>query len=150
MSPARKFMRLATAFALFAGCARDMPDDDEWVAIFEDDNQAVAFAPAHIDPHPEGWYTVWYRTDHHRSRSRNGEVWHREITRALLRCDGLWFKIREVDLLDGSHVVSRQRASEDELERQPWQLVAEGTSEEEVAAAVCRHVGEPELHAAKR
>lgn len=150
MTPAHGCIRLTLIAILFLACAGDAPDEDEWVVMFEDDNQSVAFAPSHVSPHPEGWYTVWYRTDHSRPRSRNGDVWHREITWAVLRCDGLWFRIREVALLDGARVVSRQRATRQEFERQPWRLVARGTSEEEVAAAVCEHVGEPPVHAARQ
>ncbi|HLV26595.1 MAG TPA: hypothetical protein VKZ41_09795 [Gemmatimonadales bacterium] len=139
----------AAAFMLFVAailplaCGSNEPDDDDWVSVFGDENYTVSFAPDRLELQAGGWYSVWYRTQHQRPRIHGEQAWNTETVRSLLRCDGLWFKIAEVRLTNNRRVVSRQRASKDELELQRWRLVARGTSEEDIARMVCEHAGSP-------
>ena len=46
---------------LLAACAPGVPDDAEWVVMFEDGNQVVAFAFTHVERQQGGWYQVQTR-----------------------------------------------------------------------------------------
>lgn len=123
-------------------CSLAESDDRQWREVYRDEQHVVAFDPDDIARLGSASHLVWYRTDHAQPRLRDGRAWSREITNAVLRCEGLWFKLRSVDLSDGNRVISRQRASSTELTEQPWRRVARGTGEEVVARAVCSHIRE--------
>ena len=137
-------IRTALVAALAAACNNASPTRD-WVRVAGDANYNIALDRIHISESQAapvgGWdqaFEVWYRTDHAQARVYNGETFDREIVRAIILCDRFWFRVVSVDMSMGDgKVVARQRASEEELDRQPWRRVERGTTEEEAALAAC-------------
>ncbi|HYC52577.1 MAG TPA: surface-adhesin E family protein [Gemmatimonadaceae bacterium] len=117
----------------------------DWVRVAADTNYTIALDRLHISEWEHapvgGWdqaFEIWYRTDHTQPRLHNGDPFDREIVRAIILCDRFWFKVVSVDMVMGdSRVVARQRASDEELNRQAWRPVARGTTEEVAAVAAC-------------
>lgn len=115
--------------------------DRRWVRVHSDADYDIALDTAHIRRYlaADDALEVWYRTQHLKPRSRNGQVWDREITLSVLRCDGLLYKIVRVDMSEGAREpISRQRTEPWELGEQPWRQVEVGTIEEITARAACR------------
>lgn len=81
-----------------------------WARVFVDRNYDVAIDTAHLTS--RRFYqtvVVWYRTDHRNLRLRYGQRWNREITKSLVWCDKLWYKIARFDLSEGNREpISRQ------------------------------------------
>ena len=130
--------------AAAASCTGALPPRD-WVRVAGDANYDIALDRLHISEWQAapvgGWdqaFEVWYRTDHAQPRLHNGETFDREIVRAIILCDRLWFRVVSVDMSMGDgEVVARQRASREELDRQKWRRVERGTIEEDAALAAC-------------
>jgi hypothetical protein len=122
--------------------------DVEWVRVARDANYDIAIDRARIESERLAAYgkwssvfKVWYRTDHAQPRLHNGKTFNREIVRAIVWCDSLWFKVESVDMSMGEgRTVARQRSSADDLSRQRWHRVERGTTEEIAALAAC-HFG---------
>ena len=127
-----------------AACTGASPRRD-WVRVAGDANYDIALDRLHVSEWQAapvgGWdqaFEVWYRTDHMQPRVHNRETFDREIVRAIILCDRLWFRVVSVDMSMGDgEVVARQRASEEELDRQAWRRVERGTTEEDAALAAC-------------
>jgi hypothetical protein len=122
--------------------------DGDWVHVARDPHYNISVDRARIQPQRVGWLhtaypgvQVWFRTDHALPRVHTGKTFTRELVRALVQCDSLWFKVISVDMTDGDgKVVARQTSSEMELFDQPWRHVERGATEEIVAIAAC-HFG---------
>ena len=136
---------LVVALVVVAAACNNASPTRDWVRVAGDANYNIALDRLHIlewEAAPVGgWdqaFEVWYRTDHAQARVYNGETFDREIVRAIILCDRFWFRVVSVDMSMGDgKVVARQRASEEELDRQPWRRVERGTIEEEAALAAC-------------
>lgn len=118
--------------------------DRAWVRVYADAEYDISVDTAHIRRHLAADHTfeIWYRTQHLKPRLRRGERWNREITRSVLRCDGLLYKIARVDISeDGHRPISQQRTEPWELDDQPWREVEVGTMEEITARAACHYAG---------
>jgi hypothetical protein len=135
-------------FSILAACtgAAGASEEDvdersrEWLGVYSDRLFYVAVDTAHIDRQPLGTYLVWFRTDHRAPRYRNGAQYVRELSQTLISCDSLYYKVRAVDLLaaDGK-TVSRQRATDMELDEQQWRRIMAGTSDHVTAVTACTH-----------
>jgi hypothetical protein len=120
----------------------------DWVRIARDAHYEVALDRNHISELRAAlggnWYQafeVWYRTDHSQPRLHNRKKFDREIVRAIVLCDRLWFRVVSVDMSMGDgRVVARQRTFGEDLDRQAWRHVEHGTTEEIAALAAC-HFG---------
>lgn len=145
MIRSRRIRRALVALAATASAACRGEPRRDWVHVAGDANYDIAVDRLHISESQAapvgGWdqaFEVWYRTDHARPRVHNGATFDREIVRAIILCDRYWFRVVSVDMSMGDgNVVARQRASEEELDRQPWRRVERGTIEEEAAVAAC-------------
>ena len=134
-------VRIALVAAAAAGC-KGAPTRD-WVRVAGDANYDIAIDRLHVSESQSapvgGWdqaFEVWYRTDHAQPRVYNGETFDREIVRAIVLCDRFWFRVVSVDMSIGDgKIVARQRASGEELDKQPWRPVERGTIEEDAALA---------------
>ena len=118
--------------------------DRTWVRVYSDADYDIAVDRAHIRRYlaADNAFEVWYRAQHLKPRTRHGQVWDREITLSVLRCDGLLYKIVRVDMSEGGREpISRQRTEPWELGDQPWRRVEVGTIEEITARAACRLAG---------
>jgi hypothetical protein len=120
----------------------------DWVRVARDPNYDVAIDRSHIrallvPTYPRAFdaYEVWYRTDHAKLRAHKDKTFDREIVRAVVQCDSMWFKVRSVDMSIGDgRTVARQRTTDEELVSQPWRPVERGATEETAALAAC-HFG---------
>ena len=133
---------VGTYFAISA-----KPEGD-WVQVARDANYVISVDRSRIQPQRVGWahkafpgVEVWVRTEHALPRMHKTRTFTRELVRALVQCDSLWFKVISVDMTDpDGKLVARQSASEMELFDQPWRHVERGATEEMVATAAC-HFG---------
>ena len=146
---------VAAVVVAAASCTGASPRRD-WVRVAGDVNYDIAIDRLHIaewrDAPVGGWdqaFEVWYRTDHAQPRMHNGETFDREVVRAIILCDRLWFRVVSVDMSMGDgRVVARQRTSEEEFNRQAWRPVERGTTEEDAALAACEEGRQAASHVA--
>jgi hypothetical protein len=123
-----------------AGCSNAAANESKvWVRAAQDTNYAISIDTSRIEtPEHRQWVVVWYRTDHAQPRLHKGQPFDRELVKTLLRCNDLSFKIQRVDMSSrAGHVIAGQRASTDEIAKQPWRNVERGTIEETVARQAC-------------
>src|SRR5436309_4096928 len=116
-----------------AGCSNASASDKShaWVQIARDANYTIAIDTSRAARRTDGWFVVWYRTDHAVTHLHHGKPFNREIVQSFLRCDNLSFKIISVDMSLGAHApISEQRTGPGELSLQPWRKVERGTVEE--------------------
>jgi len=120
----------------------------DWVRVARDANHDIAIDRSRIRAlRVSAWgiayeaFEVWYRTDHALPRLHNDKTFNREIVRAIVQCDSLWFKVISVDMSErNGKTVARQRTTDGELNDQPWRRVERGATEEIAAMAAC-HFG---------
>ena len=130
----------AALCAAVAACGKvSARDSSTWVRVADDNNYSISIDTSRIEtPGHRQWVVAWYRTDHAQARLHKGKPFNRETVKALLRCDDFSFKIERVDMsLRKDGIVARQRASADEIAKQPWRNVERGTIEESVARQAC-------------
>jgi len=136
---------VAVALGGYAWAHRSRP---EWVRVTRDENYDIWLDRARTQSVRLAIYgvwrdgvEVWYRTDHAQPRMHDDKTFNREIVHALVWCDSLRFKVMSVDMSMGDgRVVARERSLGDDLKRQRWRKVEQGTSEEVAAIAAC-HFG---------
>ena len=147
MGGALRRAQLACAVTSLAGLAFCTPAaaGGDWVRVARDPNYDISISPGHIrrtfvgsrETEHEA-IEVWYKTDHKKPHLHNGKAFNREIVKSILLCDSLWFKVESVDMaMGGAPPISEQRATPDEVDRQPWRRVERGTTEEAAAQAAC-------------
>jgi hypothetical protein len=120
----------------------------DWVRVTRDANHDIAIDRATVTPIEVAWHGHWlgalevsFRTDHALPRPHKGKTFTREIVRAVVQCDSLFFKVLSVDMSVGDgRLVARQRTTDDDLWHQQWRRVERGTTEETAALAAC-HFG---------
>lgn len=138
---------LVLAIAAVVGCDRTPEESTEfideaarrWVRVYDDTNYVVSVDTAHVGIwRMDNRRDVWFRTDHRRPHLRDGRAWSREVSRSLVRCDKLWYKVRSVVLLDErGRAISIQRTAGREFELQPWRPTEAGSVDELMAKATC-------------
>ena len=106
-----------------------------WQIVASDSSYRIAIDTMRLDRRNYLTYTVWYRTDHTRTRLHNGKQFNRELVESIVRCDNLSFKVLSVDMsMADERPIARQRT---EATDQPWHSVERGTIEETAARAAC-------------
>jgi hypothetical protein len=146
--PVRMVLVAALVVAAGASYKKVTSPTRDWVQIARDAHYEIALDRNHVSEMKAAlagnWYQafeVWYRTDHTQPRLHKRKKFDREIVRAIVLCDRLWFRVVSVDMSMGDgRVVARQRTSGDDLDRQAWRHVERGTTEEIAATAAC-HFG---------
>jgi hypothetical protein len=136
----RRLPLMAAAFSFASACSNALARDSaHWMQVARDANYTISIDTARIEvPEHRQWYVVWYRTEHAQPRLHKGKPFNRETVKSLLRCDDYSFKIASIDMSIGAgHIVATQRATADEIAKQPWRNVERWTIEETVARAAC-------------